>query len=233
MVDVAGKQVPKWAVTLGVLLVVGVVASNLSRCAGDKIASERAKNAASRAAEPKPAPQALPAFKVVKVVDAHAGATPRFDYRVVVSGKPTPEQLAQIAEAVFGQAKAKQPFSALAVRFYDFPEYATREFTLGQVQYAPEGDWAKASTIKPGDYDSMKATTDLPTKDWSKQLTADEVKVWAAWWAEYDAAAKAIGPNPGKMVDEAAVTSKVAKSTGKTSAEIKAILVKQQVWASQ
>ncbi len=232
MVEVAGKRIPKWLVVLVVVLLVGVLAGTVSRCTGGVIESERAKNAASQAAQPQEAAEPLPAFKVVQVEDVSASGTPRFDYRVVVSGQPTPEQLTRVAEAVFKKAQADQAFSALRIGFFDYPEFADREFTLGQVVYAPGGDFANASTIDPGDYESMKANAEIPTKDWSKQLTADEVRVWAAWRAEYEAAAKAIGSDPSKVVDETAVTKKAAESTGKSEDEVEAILVKQQGWAS-
>lgn len=233
MSEVLKKPMPKWLAIVVGFLVLGVFSGIVSNCTGGAIEKERAKNATSQAAQPQEAPEALPSFEVVKVEDVSAGATPRFDYRVVVSGQPTPEQLTRIAEAVFKKAQADQPFSALRIGFYDYPEYAGREFTLGVVDYAPDGDWAKASSIEPGDYDSMKPKADLPAKDWSKQLSADEVKVWAAWRAEYDAAAKAIGSDPSKVVDEGAVTEKVAKSTGESADEVQAILIKQQVWTSQ
>lgn len=232
MTVIAGKQIPKWLVVVAVFLVAGFTIGGISRCIDSKIASERAKNAANQAEQPREVAEPLPAFKVVKVEDVSVGGTPRFDYRVVVTGQPTPGQLAQVAEAVFSKAKDDQPFSALRIGFYDYPEYADREFTLGVVDYAPDGDWAKAASVEPGDYDSMKAKADLPTKDWSKQLTADEVKVWSAWWAEYRARADAIASDPSKMVDEDAVTKKIAKSTGKSADDIQAILIKQQVWAS-
>lgn len=233
MVQIAGKRIPKWLVVLVAVLLVGVLSGTVSRCTGGAIESERAKNAANQAAQPQDAAEPVPAFKVVKVEDVSVGDTPRFDYRVVVSGRPTPEQLTRVAEAVFKKAQAERAFSALRIGFYDYPEYADREFTLGVVDYAPDGDWAKAASVQPGDYDSMKPKVDLPTKDWSKQLSADEVKAWAAWRAEYDAAAEAIGSDPSKVVDEAAVTEKVAQASGTTADEVKAILIKQQVWASQ
>lgn len=233
MVEVAGKRIPTWAVMVAVFLVTGFAIGGISRCTESKIASERAEDASNQVAQPQEAPEALPAFKVAKVEDVAVGATPRFEYRVVVSGRPTPQQLTRVAEAVFRKAQADQPFSALRIGFYDYPAYANREFTLGVVDYAPDGEWAKASTIEPGDYDAMTAKADLPTKDWTKQFTPDEVSVWVAWRAEYDAVAKAIGSDPSKAVDEAAVTKKVAKSTDKSTDEIQAILIKQQVWASQ
>lgn len=233
MVEVAGKRIPTWAVMVAVFLVTGFAIGGISRCTESKIASERAEDASNQVAQPQEAPEALPAFKVAKVEDVAVGATPRFEYRVVVSGRPTPQQLTRVAEAVFRKAQADQPFSALRIGFYDYSEYADREFTLGVVDYALDGDWAKAASLQPGDYESMEPKADLPTKDWSKQLSADEVKVWAVWRAEYDAAAKAIGSDPGKAVDENSVTEKVAASTGKSADEVKAILIKQQVWASQ
>lgn len=232
MIQVAGRRIPKWLVALVAVLFVGVISGTVSRCTTGAIERERASNAASQTSQPKSVAQTLPAFKVERVEDVSVGATPRFDYRVVVSGKPTPAQLTQIAEAVFGQAKAKQPFAALRIGFYDYPEYATREFTLGQVEYAPDGDWAKASTIEPGDYDAMKPVTDLPTKDWSKQLTPGEVKVWAAWWTEYDKRAEAIG-GAANAVDEVGLTADIAKATGTASAEVKAVLFKQSAWTNQ
>ncbi len=232
MVQVAGKQMPKWLVILVAVLLVGALSGTVSRCTGGAIERERAKSAASQASQPKATPEALPEFKIVKVEDVSVGATPRFDYSVVVSGQPTPDQLSRVADAVFKKAQAGQPFSALRIGFYDYPEYASREFTLGQVQYAPEGNWAKASTIEPGEYDLMRPTAELPTKDWSKQVTADEVKVWAAWLTEYDAAAKAIGSDASRTVDEATVTKRVSESTGTSVKEVQAIIVKQQVWAS-
>lgn len=233
MVEVAGRQIPKWFVVLVAILLVGALSGTVSRCTGGAIESERVKNAANQAAQPQEKPETLPSFNIAGVEDVSVGATPRFEYRVVVSGQPTPQQLTLVAEAVFRKAQNERTFSALRIGFYDFAEFVGREYTLGVVDYAPDGDWARVSTTEPGDYSAMTAKADLPTKDWTKQLTPSEVSVWAAWRAEYDAAAKAIGSDPSKAVDEAAVTKKVAKSTDKSTDEIQAILIKQQVWASQ
>lgn len=105
MVEVAGKRIPKWLVVLVAVLLVGVLSGTVSRCTGGAIESERAENAANQATQPQEAAEPLPGFKVVKVDDVSVGATPRFDYRVVVSGQPTPEQLTRVAEAVFKRSR--------------------------------------------------------------------------------------------------------------------------------
>jgi hypothetical protein len=231
-VKIAGVQVPKWLVFVAAAFVAVLIAG----VANNIIDAVKRSRPTTPTVSATPAPQAaepLADFRVVKVDDASVGSTPRLVYSVVVAGRPTPKQLTRVAAAVFEKAKAGKSFSALRIGFYDAPEFVGREYTLGAVDYAPQGEWADASTIAPGDYAAMKARADLPSKDWSRQLSAREIKVWAAWRAAYDAAAKAIGSQPGKAVDEAAITAKVAKATGTSPSQVQAILIKQQVWSSR
>ena len=186
----------------------------------------------SQATAPAPKPADEPTYEIVKIDDISVGATPRYEYRVVVSGTPREAQLKKMATAIFEKAKSDNKFSALKVGFFDYSEYSTSEYTLGSVEFAPNGDWASAISAEPGDYNSMKATAELTEKDWSKQLTASEVKVWAAWWTEYRKQAAAIGAGAA-TVDEDALTAEIAKGLSTTPEEVKAILLKKTMWTNQ
>lgn len=79
------------------------------------------------------------------------------------------------------EAMLEKPFNAFAIYFYDYPEYVNRGTTLGTAVFAPGRDWTRANEVNPGDYYLMDYGWNMKEKNWSMQLTQEEVEVWNAW----------------------------------------------------
>ncbi|MFW5794858.1 MAG: hypothetical protein ACOCV1_05200 [Bacillota bacterium] len=102
----------------------------------------------------------------------------RYIYRVVINEKAEIENLKETSKYIVEKAKAEKDFNGITLFLYDYEEFAESSYTLGRVQYVPEGEWGKANTVKPGNYEKLDYDWELMKKDWSKQLTPKEVKIW-------------------------------------------------------
>lgn len=168
-----------------------------------------------------PSNQELPPYSVVSITDTSFANAKRFTWHVVVEEPATSEQLELIAAEVIDQAKRREAFSALAVAFYDYPEFIGFGHTLGQTFYAPQGDWAKAATVQAGSYGSMRMTHELREKDWSKRLTPGEVSIWSAFYTE-------LYGSPDE--DEDVILSRVANALGIDVDEVERVSLKYTIW---
>lgn len=159
----------------------------------------------------------------------------RFNWNVVVEEPATSEQLKAVAQNAVERAKAEVKFNAIDILMYDYAEFVGYSgYTLGRATFAPGGDWSQADSVDAGDYDKMSFSWDLREKDWSKQLTPQEVEVWAAWqeaiakvWASYTEAELA---DIETMPDEKKITNQIAEEFGMSPEEVDAVLLKQLSW---
>lgn len=105
---------------------------------------------------------AVPHYTTAKEKDKSWGAAKRYEYDVVVDGKPTHAQLDAIASEVVQKAKDEHPLNAVFVFFFEKKSEisAGNGYTLGRAQYAPGGDWGNAADVQTGDYSTMKLTMD-------------------------------------------------------------------------
>lgn len=85
-------------------------------------------------------------------------------YSVVIKDPATAEQIRKIGQRVIEQAKNSKKYKSLLIDFYDYPEYINYNNTLGRVEYSG------------GDYKWI-----IKEKDWSRRLSPQEAKIWAAW----------------------------------------------------
>jgi hypothetical protein len=172
----------------------------------------------------------LPAYTIASVEDVSIGTVKRYTYHVVVTENPTVGDLATIADKVIEKAKSERPFNSLIVGFYDYPQYIGSGYIFGKVEYAPNGDWGAAKDVSTGDYSTMRPVRDLEARDWSKRLTSEEVKVWAAWQGEYSKRDAALPPGDMTGVDEARLSSDIGKKFGLSAGQVDTILDKQMRW---
>lgn len=164
-------------------------------------------------------------YEVVKKDDISFGNTKRYGWEVVVKEPATVEQLKEVAKKVVEEAKNDKKFNALAIGFYDYAEFIGYGYVLGKVEYAPDGDWAKADTVRAGQYDKMDYKYDLREKDWSKQLSKEEVEVFKAWHELYDSKTTA-----STLPDEEEIKKEIAKKFNMEEDEVYNIMMKQSTW---
>jgi hypothetical protein len=117
-------------------------------------------------------------YMVVSRDPAHIGAIKRFALRVVIYQRLTKAQLMRLAEALYREAQEITPFNALAIFFYDYPQFVDNGTRLGSVQYAPNGRWVDAGTVQTGDYSTMKMIDHLFEPDWTNAVTEQEAIIY-------------------------------------------------------
>lgn len=175
------------------------------------------------------------AYHVETKEDVPYALAKRFVWNVVVEEPATSEQLKAVAENAVERAKGEVKFNAIMILMYDYAEFIGYSgYTLGSATFAPSGDWSQAASVDAGDYDKMSFSWDLKEKDWSKQLTPQEVEVWVAWqeaiakvWASYTEAELA---DIETMPDEEKITNQIAEEFGMSPEEVDAVLLKQLSW---
>lgn len=158
-------------------------------------------------------------YSVIQKEDISTGAAKRFSWDVVIKEKSNKKELKALSEQIIEEAKEEKAFNAIVVGFYDYEEYIGKGHTLGKVEYAPDGDWGKADTVKAGDYDEMDYNYELREKDWDKQLIREEVDIYKAWDNKLD---------EGQEEDEA--IKEVAEQYDISTEEVNNILMKQITW---
>ncbi|UNC91636.1 DUF4875 domain-containing protein [Candidatus Contubernalis alkaliaceticus] len=205
------------------LLIIGLVLLLFSFCIG----------CGSDTAEPEQEIK-LVSYEVESIENISFGNVDRFTWHVIINEPATTEELKEVAKEVLEEAKAKEKFNALSIMFYDYPEYMGHGYTLGDAIFAPEGDWSKADSVRSGEYDKMSFSWKLRNKDWSQQLSPDEVKVWASWNDAYSKVFEdmedEMDEDPFALPDEDEITAQVAEEHGISAEEVSNILSKQSLW---
>lgn len=160
-----------------------VASENAAVADADKQTEEKTEDVATEEPTEKPTTEPkiiLNKYYIVEKQDFPFADAVRYNWEVVVEGKVTVTQLTEISRLIIENAKEELQFNALSIHFYDYEEFIGDAYTLGQVTFAPDGDWSKADTVQIGQYDKMKYNFDLREKDWEKQLTKEEVEIYKA-----------------------------------------------------
>jgi len=167
-------------------------------------------------------PVRLPNYRIIEIEDLTFSNVTRYNYQVVIDEPVEPEMIQRLAEVIVEEAKTNVAFNALSIMFYDYKEYIGFGYTLGKAEFAPGGDWGKANSVKPGDYHLMRYNYDLRTKDWSTQLTNQEVSAWRSWEDTFD-----------QLFDEEAAFTHIQKEFGLSREKAEATVNKQISWTFQ
>ncbi len=168
----------------------------------------------------------LPSYTIVSKDDVSTGIADRYSWRVAVHEEVTIEDLKSLSKKLVEVAKEEHDFNAIIIGYFDYEEYAEYSaYTLGKSEYAPDGEWAKAGDVKAGDYNKMEFNHELYNKDWSKQLTEDEVQVYEAWNSLYYEE-----ETPENLPEDEIISNKTAEKFDITSEEVEEILNKQMSW---
>ena len=132
-------------------------------CAKEKSVKHQARAQKSQAGEPTvptppvakasaPCPAAGDWYEVVDTNDlSYAGVT-RLQVRIRLREQLTNRQLRRICEEVICRQKKVERLNAISFLFY-LPDTDTRGgYTAGKADWAPDGDWAEAGSVRTGDY---------------------------------------------------------------------------------
>lgn len=122
-------------------------------------------------------------YKIVEITtdnlrNAQGHDYKRYIYRVAINEKAEIKDLKETSKYIVERAKIEKEFNGITLFLYDYEEFADGSYTLGSVTYAPEGEWGNAGTVKPGNYEELEYDWELMKKDWGKQLSPKEVKIW-------------------------------------------------------
>lgn len=150
----------------------------------------------------------------------------RFEYDVVVHGEPSTDELQSVSHDVIDDVKQSDQFQAALLRFYDDAAYTGMEPPLGEAVFAPEGDYALADWVKPGQTDEMMFGWQLREKEWTTKLTDAEIQIWRSWQDQYTK------QNPDDPDAKAKVTRIIATEYELDPKTVQQIVLKQHVWAA-
>ncbi|MGA9467040.1 MAG: hypothetical protein WBV10_05400 [Exiguobacterium marinum] len=150
----------------------------------------------------------------------------RYEYDVVVHGDRSTDELQSISHDVIDDVQQSDQFQAALLRFYDDAAYIGTEPPLGEAVFAPEGDYALADWVKPGQIDDMIFGWQLREKEWTTKLTDKEIQIWRSWQDQYTE------QNPDDPDAKAKVTRVIATEYELDPKVVQQIVLKQHVWAA-
>lgn len=150
----------------------------------------------------------------------------RYEYDVVVHGRPDVETLQAISHDVIDEVTGRDTFQAALIRFYDHEAYIGTDSPLGQAVFAPGGDWSLAGTVEAGSYDDMTFGWQLREKEWTGQLSEGEIRVWDAWNKVY------VAKQSNDPDLKAKVTRTISTKYNLEPEKVQQIIMKQSVWAA-
>lgn len=94
----------------------------------------------------------IPKYEIVKVEDLSFSTCVRVQYRIRVEKLLSLTELADICGEVIKKQKAEKPVNAISFLFY-LPLTDTDSIsTAGAADWAPNGEWVDADTVKAGNY---------------------------------------------------------------------------------
>ncbi|MGL5383077.1 MAG: hypothetical protein ACRDCC_06325 [Culicoidibacterales bacterium] len=101
-------------------------------------------------------------YEIVSVDDSSTPQAVRHTLNVVVVGSEVTEaKLFKIAKLESLLYTSSNDVNALSVGFYSSAENIGQGYDYGSVDYAPEGDWSKASEVVTGDYSTFEFDNNL------------------------------------------------------------------------
>ncbi|KMJ59382.1 hypothetical protein AB685_00370 [Bacillus sp. LL01] len=183
------------------LLVLLLTMALLTACGNDSATNELNKNTDKAEAktednstpvsndEEEEAPE-VPNYYVAYSGDLNIANAKRYEYWAVVEDVMiSEEEVKAIAHDVVENAKEEQKFNAIVVWLVDDERQVNNGYTIGKIEYAPEGDWAKAMDVKTGDYKTFEYAYNIGSpisgklpKDMGEDYpTAEEFDIYYAW----------------------------------------------------
>ena len=106
----------------------------------------------SPAAVAPPSASKVPEYRVALRENKSLAGVKRLSFRIVVAQGTGAAGLEAIARVLVEEEKRRGPIAACAFFFYSDPDTVEYAYTVGLVEWLPDGDWRKAMEVQPGDY---------------------------------------------------------------------------------
>jgi hypothetical protein len=157
----------------------------------------------------------------------------RMEYRVVISPEISKEELkSTLIQVVMDKTSKNKCIDEVVVFAYDRKENVNNAFTLGKVEWCPNGDWSSvtpeiASNNDRSSYQYVFGIRDKVGNIYSDRPTEREFEKYDYYNKCFDAAYENINlSNPKATVDEDLIMQKVAEKYGITKEEASSIYTK-------
>ena len=98
----------------------------------------------------------VPDYEIVSRQDLSFGVVRRFNLRVRVPRHYQREQIERIANAIVSDLSRTERLNAVSIMFYGPGDTVTGAWDVALVEWAPNGRWSDASTVRAGDYSSFR-----------------------------------------------------------------------------
>src|SRR6266542_6192760 len=99
---------------------------------------------------------AVSAHKVASTKDVSVGAVRRFQAKVSLPQHYDRGTVEEIAKAIVADMTAAQPVNAISILFYGPGTSTAGIYDVATVDFAPNGQWGDAASVKAGDYSSFR-----------------------------------------------------------------------------
>lgn len=106
-------------------------------------------------------PVATPEYRIAKKEDLSYPNVTRIQYRVALNKSPTEAELRAVCEELIVQQKKVKPCNAVSFAFYLPGSDVSSHYTAGKADWAPNGRWEDAGTVKAGDYSQHQLSIKL------------------------------------------------------------------------
>lgn len=98
----------------------------------------------------------IPKYEIVKVEDLSFSTCKRLQFRIRVERPASPNELADICNEVIEDEKSIGSLNAISFLFYLPGTDTDFAHTAGAADWAPNGKWVDADTVKAGNYRKHK-----------------------------------------------------------------------------
>jgi len=103
-----------------------------------------------------PRPSATPTHELVTTRDLSMGAVRRLEARVSLPQHYTGDDVERVAHALVADITESQRVNAISILFYGPETSTTGVYDVAMVEWAPNGRWGDAASVRAGDYSTFR-----------------------------------------------------------------------------
>lgn len=171
-------------------------------------------------------------YTILKKDDISLEDIKRYVYTVVVNEEVSKDELEKISNEIIDKAKKEGEFNGIQILMFDGEYTVSGENvpSLGKYTYAPEGDFAKATEVKKGEYDKMAPLNQLKQVNWNLRPSENIQKIVSMYNELFKQESE---KNPDAAINESDIRTKTAELMGINVTDVDDALVKLDEWIWQ
>ncbi len=172
-------------------------------------------------------------FRTVDLDDVSTALAVRFRVSVVTHFPVSTADVSYICEATVQDLKQRKPLNAVVVFMYDSRSLLSGGYSIARCTYAPNGDWARASETRAGDYSTHRIVyayqgkVRAPEDAMKHRPTQDEYELAKEWEELYE---ELDSPTADPQAVEQAAIARIAKKHGLSAEAVDDTVLKVVLW---